>query len=513
MTITGFIVKPVIQMGNRKKRITAVVTDELPQTIVTTELSDVVHKLTKKGIQLADPIVENDKVGPIDILVGCDHYYDFISTNPKIIDDKHLLNTPAGYIVTGKIPCTYNRTTTNVSSDTVQESVIVMKITSSFDPLMVSETQIDIPPVHKLWELDVIGIDPSQSSPDDQISYKEYLKTVQYEDNQYWVKLPWKVNKLELPTNYRRACGQMYSLIKELDRKGLIQKYSDIIQEQVQLQFIEEVLLAHPTDKSHYLPHHGVMKDSTITPLRIVYNCSSKAHPTEPSLNECLMTGPSLTRKLGDVLLKFRTSRYAFTADISKAFLRIGLQEKDRDFTRFLWLSDPHNIESSMKTYRFKSVLFGATSSPFFLQATIDYHLSNSNSPMKELLSSNFYVDNFQGTTQDQDQLLTIYNEANKEIKLANMPLRQWTTNNSCLQNLIKTDFPGYNIPIETSVLGLQWNISNDTLRLKPVKPNIHHNSLTKRSLVANVSKLYDLLGFFSPVSIKGKLLIQDLGD
>ncbi len=48
--------------------------------------------------------------------------------------------------------------------------------------------------------------------------------------------------------------------------------------------------------------------------------------------------------------LRFRTNEYAFTADISKAFLGIGLQEEDRDFTRFLWKQNPHDENSSLVT-------------------------------------------------------------------------------------------------------------------------------------------------------------------
>ena len=83
--------------------------------------------------------------------------------------------------------------------------------------------------------------------------------------------------------------------------------------------------------------------------LRIVFNCSSRANTESPSLNYCLMTGPSLTKKLGDMLLKFRTGQYAYTADISKAFLRIGLKEEDKDYTRFLWPSEPLGVNSSVK--------------------------------------------------------------------------------------------------------------------------------------------------------------------
>lgn len=157
------------------------------------------------------------------------------------------------------------------------------------------------------------------------------MNTVKYEGGQYWVKLPWEISKPHLPNNYPRAKGQMYPLVKDLIKKGLIESYQKILDEHLQLQFIEEVDRARPTDECHYLQHHGVKKDSATTPLRTVFNCSSKPDTDSPSLNDCLMTRPSLTKKLGSILLKFRIGLYAYTADISKAFLRIGLQEEERD--------------------------------------------------------------------------------------------------------------------------------------------------------------------------------------
>ena len=84
----------------------------------------------------------------------------------------------------------------------------------------------------------------------------------------------------------------------------------------------------------------GVVKESATTPIRLVFNASSKANEQVPPLNDLLATGPSLTEKLVDCLVSFRTKRYAITADISKAFLRVGIAPLDRDYLRFLWVED-----------------------------------------------------------------------------------------------------------------------------------------------------------------------------
>ena len=53
------------------------------------------------------------------------------------------------------------------------------------------------------------------------------------------------------------------------------------------------------------------------------------------------------------LLLRFCLSPIAIISDIEKAFLNVGLQAKDRDVTRFLWLK---NTEKSDNTKTFKCI-------------------------------------------------------------------------------------------------------------------------------------------------------------
>ena len=148
------------------------------------------------------------------------------------------------------------------------------------------------------------------------------------------------------------------------------------------------------TDKAHYIPHHPVRNDSSTTPIRIVYDCSCLQSQNSQSLNDYLRIGPPLLPDMTAILLRFRTYTYGIATDIVKAFLHLHLHEGDRDFTRFLWQSDPDNPNSPFTTYRFKAFPFGATSSPFMLNATLQYHLNKFTSPVSCDMSENIYVDN-----------------------------------------------------------------------------------------------------------------------
>jgi hypothetical protein len=105
-----------------------------------------------------------------------------------------------------------------------------------------------------------------------------------------------------------------------------------------------------PTGQVHYIPHHPVKKESATTPIRIVYDCSCRKSQNSPSLNDCLESTPPILNDLASILVRFRIHSYAATTDIEKAFLHIGLDERDRDSTRFLWSSDISNPVNYLRT-------------------------------------------------------------------------------------------------------------------------------------------------------------------
>ncbi|XP_053392175.1 uncharacterized protein LOC128554880 [Mercenaria mercenaria] len=189
----------------------------------------------------------------------------------------------------------------------------------------------------------------------------------------------------------------------------------------------------------------------------------------QPSLNDCLLSTPPEINGLTGILLRFRMNRYAIATDIEKAFLNIGLDEKDRDVTRFLWLSDPSNPDSDLTTYRFRAVLFGATSSPFILSATILKHLElNSDKKASEHLRQDLYVDNVISGFQQEDELLQFYSESRELLSSADFNLRSWSSNSNKLRvQAIKDSV--LDLDRCPKVLGMRWNTESDVL-LYPAK-------------------------------------------
>ena len=249
------------------------------------------------------------------------------------------------------------------------------------------------------------------------------------------------------------------------------------------------------------MPHHGVVKESKTTPVRVVYDCSAKSSKSAKSLNDHLLSGPPVINDLVSLLMRFRTHKYAVIGDIEKAFLQIKLDEVDRDFTRFIWLTDPKDPQSPLKIYRFCVVLFGATSSPFILGATIKKHLNEHNNEISEDLNSNLYVDNLISGRESEHEIQKYKETAEEMMKAGGFNLREWVSNCASFQSHDTSP---------CNVLGLIWDPAKDTLAFKK-KEIPTTDVITKRSVFKQSSQLFDPLGLITPITIRAKLFIQKL--
>ena len=202
--------------------------------------------------------------------------------------------------------------------------------------------------------------------------------------------------------------------------------YNQIIQEQERRGFVEKVssTLQLGNGQAHYIPHHHVRKESSTTPIRVVYDCSCQMSNNHPSLNDCLEVGPPLVNDLCSILVRFRVHKFGLTTDIEKAFLHVQLHNDDQDFTRFLWLLNPDNPESKFEVYRFKVVPFGSASLPFMLNATLHLHLKSQNLEIADDMLQNIYVNNVISKGTTEESVIQYFRKARAIMSEANFNLR-----------------------------------------------------------------------------------------
>ena len=241
--------------------------------------------------------------------------------------------------------------------------------------------------------------------------------------------------------------------------------YGDIIKEQDRRGFIEKIENKEfPADRPvHYIPHHPIAKESSTTPIRIVFDCSCKDGSGNPSLNDCLESHPPITNDITGILLRFRAKKYATTSDLEKAFLQIQLDEKDRDATRFLWQGDPTDTSSSLVTHHFKLILFGATCSPFILSATLFKHFKENQGPLSATLLNGLYVDNILTSLDDEDSVMEYYKESRESLRQGEFSLRSWNSNSKRLREIARNENT-LDSDERTKILGMQLKTKNDTL-------------------------------------------------
>ena len=136
---------------------------------------------------------------------------------------------------------------------------------------------------------------------------------IQQTESGYIIRLSFK-DETRPSLNYRTARGQLNQLVQRVENDEQFgQQYNKVVESYVEKEFIEQI--PNQLVEGHYMPHHAVFKKSANTPLRIVFNASSRPNEGK-SLNDCLMTGPSLTAKLHEILIQFHQGKYAVTESL-----------------------------------------------------------------------------------------------------------------------------------------------------------------------------------------------------
>ena len=190
-------------------------------------------------------------------------------------------------------------------------------------------------------------------------------------------------------------------------------------------------------------------------------------------------------------------------ADIKRAFLQISICPRDRDLLRFLWY-----VEGKIRVFRHRRVVFGVSSSPFLLGATLELHLKRaldkkleniydySVKNVKKFIKL-FYVDNCVASVDSQMELVKFMQDATSVMAAGGFELRAW-----------EHSFDGAG---ETAkVLGMLWQKDDDTLsvNLSFLNDNLPQQ-VTKRIILSTTHKVYDPIGLFCPVMLQPKLLLQ----
>ena len=218
--------------------------------------------------------------------------------------------------------------------------------------------------------------------------------------------------------------------MKKLDKeKDKLKEYASVHQKEIENDLIERVPLKElrsPVHFKHFINHFPVWKDDSTTKCRRVFDASLHAKG-KASLNDLMLKGSQLTPHILTTLLRLRLFPFLLCMDISKAFLRMALLPRDRNFTCFLARDNWMDPNSPVSIWRFKSVLFGATSSPFLLNCTVaDILKENKFDENLEV-----FVDNLFSLLIKESEIQSAAANISEIFKHNGMPLHEFASNSA----------------------------------------------------------------------------------
>lgn len=476
-------------------KIKAFILESLPSDIPRTdrELISVWHQL--RGKTLAD----SDKfIGDIDIILGVGSFLKILKEGQIVgPDELFAQNTALGWIIGGGNLYIPEQTSLNLQLDFNVDHFL-----------------------QKFWEIEELQQEIIMS-PTEMLCETQFREAHSRSSNgKFIVKLPFKADFQELGNSLNQAMSRFMSIERKLDRnEALKNEYSNFMNEYINLGHMVEISKeehSFPHHKHFYLPHHPVVKQTSLTTkVRVVFDGSAKT-TSGVSLNDNLLIGPTVQPDLLAIIMNFRLHRIAITSDIEKMYRQVEVCHDDANFQRIVWRNDKN---MALKHYKLVTVTYGTSSAPF--QATRCLReLANLNVDKfpnaSRAIAEHFYVDDLLSGSSSVDATITLCKDIMKILNSAGFPLRKWASNSiEVLKALPGNNSENFLIDVLKStdhkILGLYWDPKADVLKFKIDLQTFRNNSQTKRELLSDSSRLFDPLGWLTPATVSIKILFQQV--
>ena len=461
-----------------------------------------------KDLDLADPHFHEPR--RVDIILDVD-FTDRVILPQKIVGPPgtpSAWKTELGWVVVGR----YN------ASDLYKPPTAALHFTSQEAEDLRSDKIME-----RFWIMQEMSKGPPILSHQEQEVQQHFLDTHYFSPpaGRYVVSLPKWRTTLQLGESRQTALSRFVRNEQSLLRKGNWGLFQDVVREYLTLghaQLVTKEEMCTPTQMQYYLPMHAVFKaSSSSTKIRVVFDASCKT-TSDVSLNDLLEAGPTLHPNLDQILIRFRQYKVALSGDIAKMYREVGLSQPDRQLHRFLWREQP---DDQIKSYCMNRVTFGVTSSPYVAvralqQTAVDF--SHPGSKASEHIHSSFYVDDLLAGADSVEEAVALYKELREVLLKGGFNLKKWRSSStevlnsipSELQELIPTqelvDSHSANYP---KTLGITWDSRQDQMAVQVRLPEEYIS--TKRGIVSDTARSYDVLGWVAPVIVSMKILYQSL--
>ncbi|XP_066581484.1 uncharacterized protein [Prorops nasuta] len=198
-------------------------------------------------------------------------------------------------------------------------------------------------------------------------------------------------------------------------------------------------------------------------------------------------------------------------------YRQILIDKADRDLLRILWSED---ARLSPRDYRLTTVTYGTSCVPYLAIKTL-LQLAKDDGIRYPLgakcIQEQTYVDDIFAGSDNLEEAIIIRDQLINLLRLAGIELNKWASNSALLYpahfNNTRECDKEKTIAVDQTVktLGLIWHPANDTFNFDTEIMQLSDGAPTKRIVLSNLARLFDPLGWLSPVVINAKILLQDL--
>ncbi|XP_076686033.1 uncharacterized protein LOC143378078 [Andrena cerasifolii] len=451
-----------------------------------------------KDLALADPNFEAE--GPIELLLGADAFAIVILEGIARghTGEPVAQRTTLGWIVSGPA-------SPDIANDTVTSQRVATLQSSSEEELL--------PLIRRFWEQEEVMVSPAYTIEEQ--NCEEHFKEThrRLPSGRYMVRLPLR-GTMELGESRRGAKRMLLRMEAKFKREpAFAEAYHTFMREYSQLTHMSKVQgdLLGPY---YYLPHHGVLKESsTTTRLRVVFNGSSLTTSGQ-SLNEGLMVGPNLLPSLQQLLLRWRVHRVCLTADIEKMYRQILIHPDDRRYQRVLWRE---STDSDIQDFELNTVTYGLACAPYLAIRTLRQLASDEQARFPRaaaILQHDVYMDDVVTGADSLQEAAELQTELRQLCQAGGFNLRKWASNRTALMEQLPTGDAISECKWQAgethTALGVRWSLADDSFRVHVHSPSAD-GAVTRRLVLSTIAKIFDPLGLVSPVTVNAKIFMQSL--
>lgn len=287
--------------------------------------------------------------------------------------------------------------------------------------LLTLETQLS-----KFWEIEEIAYIKPNSAEEIECETHFANTTSRDSTGRYTVRLPFRRTNERLGDSRTVAHKRLLAVERKLNANDLLKvEYARAMKEYLTLGHMS--IVESPGNDGYYMSHHAVIKESSrTTKVRVVFDASAKTS-RDISLNDILMVGPTIQKKLFAHLIRFRMYRFVVTVDIEKMYRQVMVYKEDRKYQQILW-----RINDEIKTFQLNTLTFGVSSSPFLAIRTL-HHLADDECHAypraAEIIKKHLYVDDLLTGADTIEEARAIRNEIIALLKRGGFIIRQWASN------------------------------------------------------------------------------------